>query len=209
MADANVYTAEGQSQGSVNLPDSLFAAQVHEHALYESIKSYLANQRQGTHKTQTRSEATGQKSKLYRQKGTGRARAGSATTGNRVGGGTIFGPKPRDYHYSIPTKVRRLALRGALSDRAAGANVHVVDGLQLESPSTRTVAKLLKSIGLGDRRVLFVSPASDKNLVKSCRNIQNVEVQCANQLNAYQVLRADDVVIEQTALTAIEEVFGG
>ncbi|UCE02942.1 MAG: 50S ribosomal protein L4 [Candidatus Latescibacterota bacterium] len=209
MADATVYTSEGQSQGSLNLPDDLFEAEVHGHALYESIKSYLANQRQGTHRTKTRSEASGQKSKLFRQKGTGRARAGSATTGNRVGGATIFGPKPRDYSYSIPKKVRRLALRGALSDRAAGANVHVIEGLQLEAPSTRTIAKLLRSMGLGERKVLFVSSASDQNLVKSCRNIRNVEVQAANQLHAYQVLRADDLVIEKGALTALEEVFGG
>jgi large subunit ribosomal protein L4 len=208
MAKASVYSADGTQSGDVELPDALFAAPVRGHVLYEAVKNHLANRRQGTHQTQTRSEASGQKSKLFRQKGTGRARVGSATTGNRVGGGTIHGPRPRDYSYSIPRKVRRAALTSALSDRAAGAAVHVIDALQLDAPSTRTVAKLLDSMGLRQSKVLFVSSAADDNLVKSCRNIRAVDVQTANQLNAYQVLRADALVIEKNALAALEEVFG-
>lgn len=208
MASASVYNAEGKQSGSVELPEQLFAAPVRQHAIYETVKNHLANRRQGTHKTKSRGEVSGQKSKLFRQKGTGRARMGSATTGIRVGGGTIHGPRPRDYSYSIPKKVRRAALLSALSDRAAGEAVHVVDGLQFDVPSTRTVAKLLDSMGLRDGRVLVVSSSSSENLVKSCRNIKSVEVQPANGLNAYQVLRADALVIEKDALGVLEEVFG-
>lgn len=208
MAKASVYSADGTQAGDLELPGAVFAAPVREHVLYEAVKNHLANRRQGTHKTKTRSEASGQKSKLFRQKGTGRARMGSATTGNRVGGGTIHGPRPRDYSYSIPKKVRRAALTSALSDRAAGDAVHVVDGLQLDTPSTRTVAKLLDSMGLKDNKVLFVSSTADDNLVKSCRNIRSVDVQTANQLNAYEVLHADVLVIEKNALAVLEEVFG-
>ncbi len=208
MATASIYKADGTQAGNVDLPDALFAVPVRGHVLYEAVKNHLANRRQGTHKTKTRSEVNGQKSKLFRQKGTGRARAGSATTGLRVGGGTIHGPRPRDYSYSIPKKVRRAALKSALSDRAAGAQVHVVDGLQFDTPSTRTVSKLLESMGLKKTKVLFVSSGADENLVKSCRNIRFVEVRPANALNAYEVLRADALVIEKSALGALEEVFG-
>ncbi len=208
MATAQLYSAQGQESGRVDLPEKLFAAEVHEHALYEVIKCYLANQRQGTHKTKNRHEVSGQKSKLYKQKGTGRARAGSATAGQRVGGGRIFGPRPRDYGYKVPAKLRRLALCSALTDRAAGANVHVVDDVQLASPSTRAVAKLLGEIGLVDRRVLFVSSRDDGNLLKSCRNIPGLELQRAQELHAYEVMRSDVLVIEKSALAALVEVFG-
>ena len=208
MATANLYSLAGEQTGSVDLPSGLFAAGVHSHALYESIKGYLANQRQGTHKTKNRHEVSGQKSKLYRQKGTGRARAGSATAGNRVGGGRIFGPRPRDYGTRVPAQVRRLALFSALSDRAAGAQVHVVEDLHLEAPRTRTVAALLGAMGLGGRKVLVVSAAAAGNLTKSCRNLPNVDVVTASQLHAYPVLRSEAVVIERSALARLEEVFG-
>ena len=184
MATASVYKPDGTQSGNVNLPDALFAAPVRGHVLYEAVKNHLANRRQGTHKTKTRSEVSGQKSKLFRQKGTGRARVGSATTGIRVGGGTIHGPRPRDHSYAIPKKVRRAALMSALSDRAAGEAIHVVEGLQFDAPSTRTVSKLLESMGLKKTKVLFVTSGADDNLLKSCRNIRFVDVQAANQLNA-------------------------
>jgi len=209
MASATLYTSAGQSSGQVNLPEELFACEVHGHALYENVKSYLANQRQGTHKTKNRHEVSGQKSKIYRQKGTGRARAGSATSGTRVGGGVIHGPTPRDYSYAIPKKVRRLALKSALSDRAQGSHVHVVEDLGLDAPSTRTVAGMLTEMGLSGHKVLVVAAENDTNVVKSCRNIAGVEVLPANQINAYQVLRADDVVVMKSALARMEEVFGG
>ena len=189
MPTAQAYSTAGQETGRVELPEALFGADVNTHVLYEAVKSYLGNQRQGTHKTKNRHEVSGQKSKLYKQKGTGRARAGSATSGTRVGGGRIFGPRPRDYRTQLPARVRRQALRAALSDRAAGAQVHVVDDLRIERPHTQTVARLLGSMGLADKRVLWVSAREDGNLLLSCRNLQRLELTRAQELNAYTVLR--------------------
>jgi large subunit ribosomal protein L4 len=146
---------------------------------------------------------------MYRQKGTGRARAGSSTSGTRVGGGTIHGPSPRDYSFALPKKVRRLALKSALSDRAEGAHVHVVEDLGLQTPSTKTVAGMLTEMGLNGNRVLMIVPENAVVTVKSCRNIKNVEVLAANEANAYQVLQADDVVVLKSALARMEEVFSG
>mgnify|MGYP001548029382 CR=1 FL=1 len=137
MATANVYNRTGQSVGSVDLPDSLFGQKVHKQALYESVRNYMANQRQGTHDTQTRGEVSYSGSKLYRQKGTGRARAGSARTPVRVGGGRAFGPHPRDYSYTLPRKIKRLALRSALSDRAANERISVVEDFTMDAPVQR------------------------------------------------------------------------
>ena len=208
MASANLYTNTGQSSGDVQLSEDLFGTDVNGHVLYESVKSYLANQRQGTHKTKNRHEVAGQKTKIYRQKGTGRARAGSSTAGNRVGGGRIHGPQPRDYSYALPKKVRRLALKSALSDRAQEAHVHIVEDLDLAAPSTRTVIGVLAGMGLQDHKVLVVAAENVMNLVKSCRNIPKVEVLPANEVNAYQVLHSDDVVVMKSALARMEEVFG-
>ncbi|HZM15528.1 MAG TPA: 50S ribosomal protein L4 [Candidatus Krumholzibacteria bacterium] len=208
MTTAQGYSAAGEETEKVPLPEALFAAEVHTHVLYEAVKSYLGNQRQGTHKTKNRHEVSGQKSKLYRQKGTGRARAGSATSGTRVGGGRIFGPRPRDYRTQPPARVRRMALCSALSDRAAGAQVRVVDDLKLEAPSTKSVAKLLAGMGLAAQRVLLVSSRDDSNLFLSCRNVQRLQLQRAQELNAYTVLRAETLVIEKSALQTLEEVFG-
>lgn len=208
MASATLYSSSGEKRGSVDLPESLFAAGVHTHALYESVKAYLANQRQGTHKTKTRHEVSGQKSKLFRQKGTGRARSGGATTGLRVGGGRIHGPRPRDYSYAIPKQVRRLALTSALSDRALGSNVHVVEDIALDVPSTRSMVGLFRSLGIEGQNVLVVSAERDVNLVKSCRNVPQVNVRRAADLNAYEVLRADQLVVTRSALGRMEEVFG-
>lgn len=208
MATAQAFSVEGQEMERVDLPQNLFAAEVHEHALYEVIKCYLANQRQGTHKTKNRHEVAGQKTKMYRQKGTGRARMGSATSGVRVGGGRIFGPRPRDYHYQVPARLRRLALRSALSDRAAGESVHVIDDLALEQPSTQSVAKLLGSMGLQGRKILLVSSRDDANLLKSCQNIQALHLRRARELHAYEVMWSEVLVIEKSALATLEEVHG-
>ena len=209
MANATMYSQSGEQQGNVDLPNDLFAVDVCGHAMYESVKSYLANQRQGTHKTKNRHERAGQKTKMYRQKGTGRARAGSATAGNRVGGGRIFGPRPRDYRMEIPRKIRRLALKSALTDRAGAADVFVVEDFAMDKPSTKQMAGILGGMGLSGRRTLFVGGQNDTNLVKSARNIPGLEVIPANELNAYQVLRSDVLVVMKSALNQMEEVFAG
>jgi large subunit ribosomal protein L4 len=208
MPTVGLYTAAGEKSGSVELPAAVLAERVHEHAVYETVRSYLANQRQGTHKTKTRHEVSGQKSKMYRQKGTGRARAGSATSGVRVGGGRIHGPRPRDYGYQVPAKVRRLALRSALTDRAQGDALLVVEDFELETPRTRAVAGMLQAMGLAGRKVLVVSRMSNDNLVRSVRNLPRTQLSNVGELNAYQVMQSDAVVITRSGLDALVEVLG-
>jgi len=208
MATANLYSRTGEAKGTVELPDALFAQPVHRQALYEAVKCYLANQRQGTHDTQTRGEVAYSGAKLYRQKGTGRARAGDARSPIRVGGGTIFGPHPRDHGYRLPKKIKRLALTSALSDRAVAARVLVVEDFSLEKPRTAELAKLLGALPLAGAHTLFVLPREADTLWKSLRNIRGVRVLRSNELNAYTILWADNLVFTRTALGGAEEVFG-
>src|SRR5262245_20359752 len=147
MSTVALYTTAGERAGGVELPAGLLADRVHTHVIWEAVKGHLANQRQGTHKTKTRHEVSGQKSKLYKQKGTGRARAGSATSGTRVGGGRIHGPRPRDYSYRVPAQVRQLALRAALASRAKKDSLFVMEDLELTAPKTKTMAELLAKMG--------------------------------------------------------------
>ena len=208
MATANLYSRTGQQQGTLPLPDALFAQPVHRQALWESVKSYQANQRLGTHDTKTRSEVCYSGAKLYRQKGTGRARAGDARSPVRVGGGTVFGPHPRDHGYKLPKQVKRLALTSALSDRANNNRVLVVEDFSLEKPKTSELAKLLQALPLQDAHTLVILPRDANALYMSLRNIRDVRVLRSHELNAYTVLWADNLVFTQAALGGAEEVFG-
>ncbi|PID80904.1 50S ribosomal protein L4 [bacterium DOLZORAL124_64_63] len=208
MATAKLYSETGQEKGTVDLPASLFAQPVRKQALYDAVRNFLANRRQGTHDTQTRAEVAYSTAKLYRQKGTGRARAGSAGSPTRVGGGVAFGPHPRDYSYKMPKKIKRVALVSALSDRANHERVTVVEDLQLEAPKTKTVAGILAGMNLEGRHTLVVLPPESDVLYRSARNIRGVRVLRSNELNAYTVLWADNLVFTQKALTGAEEVFG-
>ncbi len=208
MAKANLYNQAGEAIGTVELPAALFDQPVHRQALYQAVRVYLANQRQGTHDTKTRGEVAKSGAKLYRQKGTGRARAGSARSPVRVGGGRAFGPHPRDYRLKLPRKVRRLALRSALSDRAGHERVAVVEDLQLEKPRTATMAAMLRAMALPGRHTLVVLPDGAETAYKSLRNIKGVRTLRHAELNAYAVLWADNVVFTQSALSGAEEVFG-
>jgi len=208
MATAKLYNGEGKEQGSVELPSSLFEQPVHRQALYEAVRCYLANQRQGTHDTQTRAEVAYSTAKLFRQKGTGRARAGSAGSPTRVGGGVAFGPHPRDYSYVLPRKIKRVALKSALSDRAGHDRVNVVEDIELAAPRTKTVAELLRAMDLPGRHTLLVLAADDDNVWRSARNIKGVRVLRSHELNAYTILWADNLVFTKKALSGAEEVFG-
>ena len=208
MSNVGLYTASGERSGSVELPSALLVERVHTHVIWEAVKGHLANQRQGTHKTKTRHEVSGQKSKLFKQKGTGRARAGSATSGTRVGGGRIHGPRPRDYSYRVPVQVRRLALRSALASRAKKDSLFVVEDIALSAPKTKTVAALLAKMGIADRKVLLVSGKSNTNLALSVRNLTNASATHAGQLNAYDVMQAHTVVLTRDSLGALQEVLG-
>ena len=207
MATAKLFNGAGQQLGTVDLPSNLFAQPVHRQALYEAVRCYLANQRQGTHDTQTRAEVAYSTAKLFRQKGTGRARAGSAGSPTRVGGGVAFGPHPRDYSYNLPRKIKRLALKSALSDRANAERVNVVEDFELAAPQTKAVAGMLKAMNLPGRHTLVVLPAGGDTLYRSARNIKGVRVLRSNELNAYTILWADNLVFTRAALAGAEEAF--
>lgn len=208
MAVAKRFNENGEGKSEQKLPELLFEAPVHEQALYETVKVYLKNQRQGTAKTKERGEVAYSTAKLYRQKGTGRARAGSLKSPVRSGGGTIFGPKPRDHKTRLNRKVKRLALLSALSDRAQNAAISVVEDPSLDAPKTKIMASMLSNMGLGDKTVLFVVPDEGNVLFKSLRNIEGVDVLPAYQLNAYRVLRSDELVFTEASLKQVTEVFG-
>ncbi|MBK7672318.1 MAG: 50S ribosomal protein L4 [bacterium] len=208
MATARLFDGDGKQKGTVELPASLFAQPVHKQSLYEVVRNYLANQRQGTHDTKTRAEVDFSGKKLYKQKGTGRARAGDAKSPTRVGGGVAFGPHPRDYGYKVQRKVKRKALTSALSDRAGAERVTVVEDLRLDAPKTSKMAALFAAMELPGRHTLFVVEADGHTIWKSTRNLRGVRVLRSSELNAYTILWADNVVFTQKALAGAEEVFG-
>ena len=208
MATAKLYSGAGEAKGTVDLPTSLFEQPVHKQALYEAVRNYLANKRQGTHDTKTRAEVTASTAKLYRQKGTGRARAGSAGSPTRVGGGVAFGPHPRDYSYTLPRKVKRKALKSALTYRAGNDRIAVIEDFEMDRPRTQALVKVLKAMELKGRHTLLVLDREGDNVYLSARNIKGVRVLRSNELNAYTILWADNLVFTQKALTGAEEVFG-
>ena len=208
MATAKLYDDAGAEQGTIDLPDTLFAQPVHRQALYEAVRNYRANQRQGTHDTQTRAEVRYSTAKLYRQKGTGRARAGSAGSPTRVGGGVAFGPHPRDYSYTLPRKIKRIALKSALTDRAGAERVNVVEDFDMDKPQTARLAALLKAMALPGRHTLLVLPNEGDVVYKSARNLKGVRVLRSHELNTYTILWADNLVFTRKALSGTEEVFG-
>lgn len=207
MATARLYEFSGDLKGTVDLPDHLFEADVNNAVLYDAIRMYLANRRTGSAKTKGRSEVIFSKAKPYRQKGIGRARAGKRSSPIWRGGGVVFGPHPRDYRFSIPKKVKRLALRSALSDKGRENGVAVVEGAHMEEPKTKRLAEFLQVAGLGGKRVLFVAAAFDNNLYRSARNIPGVAFMVSRNMNAYEILKSDVVLFTREALTSLEEVF--
>jgi len=195
------YAADGTRRPrAVQLPADPFDGEVHEGALHQAVTTFLANQRQGTAQTKTRSFVTGGNQKPWRQKGTGRARQGSIRSPLWPGGGTIFGPLPRDYRRGIPRKVKQLARRSALNARARERAISVIAPLAFEEPKTRRVAELLGRLGIDDRKVLVLTEGLNPNLLLSARNLQNVSVMRYQDASAYDILRADALVIEEPAL---------
>lgn len=207
MANAKLYDFSGNYKGTVELPASLFDQPVNKAVLYDSVKQFLANQRRGTAKTKERGELSYSTKKPWRQKGTGRARAGMRSSPIWRHGGTVFGPRPRDYHYAIPRKMKRLALASALSDKGQGEGVFVVEGVVVEKPKTKPFAAFLRAAGLGGKRVLFVTDAWNDSVYRSMRNIPGVEVTLGRNLNAYGILRADVLLFTKEGLSSLEGVF--
>ena len=206
VLEAAAYTADGtRRRHAVQLPADPFDGLVHEAVLHQAVKVYLANQRQGTASTKTRSFVTGGNQKPWRQKGTGRARQGSIRSPLWPGGGTAFGPLPRDYRAAIPKKMRRLALRSAFSARALEQAVHVVEPLVFEAPRTKRMVDLLDRMDLVGRKVLLLVSEDNRNVLLSARNLPDVEVRRYRDANPYEVLRADTVIIEEPALGTLAQ----
>jgi large subunit ribosomal protein L4 len=207
MPQTTLFDRTGKDVGSVELSDELFAAPVNEAVLHQVVTAQLAARRTGTHDTKTRGEVRGGGKKPYRQKGTGRARQGSRTAPHYRGGGAVFGPHPRSYEQRLPKRMRRLALRGALTAKLGDEAVKVIDSFALEASRTRELVGVLDAFAARGR-VLLVAPAVDERLRLSARNLPTVEVILADSLNVVDLLRADVVLIEQPALARMEQVYG-
>jgi large subunit ribosomal protein L4 len=206
MPQTTLYDRTGKAVGSVELADALFAAPVNASVLHQVVTAQLAGRRTGTHDTKTRGEVRGGGKKPYRQKGTGRARQGSRTAPHYRGGGAVFGPHPRSYEQRLPRKMKRLALRGALTAKLGDAAIKVIDAFGLEAIRTRDLAAVLGALEARGR-VLVVAPGRDERLELSARNLPTVEIILADSLNVVDLLKADLVLIEQASLARMEEVY--
>ena len=200
MLSARFFSAAGEPGEAYQLPEDLFDGVVHEPALHQVIKAYLANQRQGNASTKTRGQVSGGGRKAWRQKGTGRARQGSIRAPHWRGGGIVFGPSPRSYRQEVPRKVKALARRSAFNTRALADQVAVIDGWDIDAPKTRRVTELLGKIGVAGRKVLILTNASNNALYLSARNLPDVQVMPMREASAYDVLHANELLIEAGAL---------
>ena len=211
MLQTTLYDRTGATIGSVDLNEVLFGATVNEAVLHQAVVAQLAGRHLGTHDTKTRGEVRGGGKKPYRQKGTGRARQGTRSAPHYRGGGVVFGPHPRSYDQKLPKKMRRLALRSALTAKLGDDAIRVIDAFGMDTePRTRVFAGILLALGAGDgheRRVLVVAPAKDEMLLRSAANLPSVSVILADSLNVVDLLNADAILIEQPALARMDEVY--
>ena len=197
---------KGKNVGTVELADAIFAIEPNTAVMHQMVVSYLANQRQGTQSALTRAEVSGGGKKPWRQKGTGRARQGSTRAPQWTHGGIVFAPKPRDYRFSVNKKVKRLALKSALSSKAMDSEIIVVDAITLDEYKTKVIVDMLAAIG-ADKKALIVLPEVDKKVIKSASNIKGVKTAQVGELNVYDILNADKLVIVKDAVSKIEEVY--
>ena len=206
MAKIDVKDLTGAVTGSIELSDEIFGIEPNESAMSTVVRNQLANRRQGTQKTKTRSEVSGGGKRPYRQKGTGRARHGSTRSAQYVGGGIIFGPTPRSYSYTVPKKIKRLALKSALSSKVASEKMIVIENMDLAEVKTAAVAKALKAIGASDSS-LIVLEGVNRNAELSARNIKDVKTALVNTINVMDILKYDSFVATKAAVEKIEEVY--
>ena len=205
--EINVLNIKGENTGrKVTLNESIFGIEPNDHVLYLDVKQYLANQRQGTAKSKERSEHAGSTRKLGRQKGGGGARRGDINSPLLVGGGRVFGPKPRDYRFKLNLKVKQLARKSALSYKAQENAIVVVEDFNFEAPKTKEFVNLAKNLKVDGQKTLFLLPCANKNVYLSARNLQRSEVMIAAQLNSYKVLNADVLVVTESSLKTIDEI---
>ena len=206
MLKTNVYDMSGKPVGEIELSAAVFGVEPNQAVVHDVVKNHLANCRQGTQSALTRAEVSGGGRKPWRQKGTGRARQGSTRAPQWTHGGIVFAPKPRSYAYTLNKKVKRLAMKSALSAKVAEDNLIVIDSIQMDSVKTKTFANFLNAIG-AQKKPLVVTAEADQIVVKSGRNIPGCEVTFANLLNVYDIVNANKLVVDKAALQKIEEVF--
>lgn len=206
MPKVALYNVSGQQIGDIELNDAVFGVEVNQHVLYEAVKNQLANKRQGTQSAKTRAEVRGGGKKPWRQKGTGRARQGSIRAPQWIGGGVVFAPKPRDYSYAIPKKVKRLAMKSALSSKVESKEIIVLDELNLTQPKTKDMVTILKNIN-SNKKALIVMAEKNENVIKSANNIPGVQTALTNTLNVYDILKYDSFIITKDAVKKVEEVY--
>lgn len=204
----DVLKIDGSKSGdSIDLSDSIFAIEPNDHAIYLSVKAFLANQRQGTHKSKERGEVRGGGKKPWKQKGRGGARAGTSRSPLWVGGGTIFGPRPRDYRQDLPKKVRRLARKSAFSYKVKDAQLLVVEDFNIEKPKTKEFSKILNALKVSGKKILLLTEANNLNVYKSGRNIPKVKVLEASKASTYDLLNNQILILQKSAVKEIEKTF--
>ena len=202
-----VLKNSGEDTGrKVSLSDDIFAIEPNDHAIYLDVKQYLANQRQGTHKSKERAEISGSTRKIKKQKGTGTARAGSIKSPIFRGGGRVFGPKPRNYGFKLNKKLKALARKSALAYKAKDNNLMILEDFSFETPKTKDFANVLSSLSISDKKTLFVVSKEEKNVVISARNLQKTKVITADTLSTYDVLNADSLLISESSVEKIENL---
>jgi large subunit ribosomal protein L4 len=203
-----VFNKAGQETGrNVELNAEIYAVEPNDHAIYLDVKQYLANQRQGTHKAKDRGEIAGSTRKIKRQKGTGGARAGSRKSGTIRGGGRIFGPQPRDYSFKLNKKLKELARKSALTYKAQSNEIIVLEDFSFEAPKTKDFVAIQNNLKISDKKSLIVLPEANKNIYLSSRNLQNVEIVIASELSTYRIMRANKIILVESSVNKVEELF--
>ena len=206
MAKVTMLNMQGANAGTIELNDEIFAITPNEFAVHAVVKNFLANQRQGTQSAKTRGEVRGGGKKPFRQKGTGRHRQGHSTDPSQIGGGIVFAPKPRDYRYTLPKKLRRLAMKSALSSKVAENQIVVVDELKFEEPKTKEMIKFLEAVK-AEKKALIITAEKDENVVKSAANIPGVRTALATTMNVYEIVNHTSFIVTKEAVELIEEVY--
>ena len=206
MPKVPIYNMAGEKVSEMELNDHIFGVEINEHAMHQVVKNQLANKRQGTKGTLTRSEVRGGGRKPWRQKGTGRARHGTIRSPLWVGGGIVFAPKSRDFSYTLPKKLKRVAFKSALSSKVANEQIKVVDEFILDAPKTKEMVKILKNLE-AEKKALIVLSSNDEAVIRSARNIPGVATTSVNTLNVYDILKYDHFIITKDAVERVEEVY--
>ncbi len=206
MATVKVLDMTGAEVGTLDLKDEIFGIEPNQNAVHAVVKNYLANQRQGTQSAKTRAEVRGGGRKPFRQKGTGRHRQGSSTDPSQIGGGVVFAPKPRSYRYSLPKKLRRLAMKSILSSKVLEKEIIVLDELKMAEPKTKEMVKVLKNLNIG-KKALIITAEKDENVVRSAANIPGVRTALVSTMNVYEIINHTNFIVTKDAIKKIEEVY--